>query len=128
VRKRERERAITNTEDLFRESSILALCPRFQHYEGFSLKMIPQDHSVPQHLQRVHTRTLGLTSPSPCSRKKNTRKHTNLPSCTYSSNHTSEHLVITSLDHHKTLFNTKMKLVITSLDHKNNSHNKASIG
>ena len=45
-----------------------------------------------------------------------------------SSNHTSEHLVITSLDHHKTLFNTKMKLVITSLDHKNNSHNKASIG
>ena len=33
-----------------------------QRYEGFSLKSIPQDHLVPQHLQRVHTRNLGLTS------------------------------------------------------------------
>ena len=41
--------------------------------EGFPLKSIPPDHSVPQYLQGVHTRTLGLTSPLTCSRKN---KHT----------------------------------------------------
>ena len=49
------------------------LFSRFEHtcstsppsnYEGFPLKSILQDHSMPQHLQQVHTRTLGLTSPS----------------------------------------------------------------
>jgi len=44
--------------ELFRDSSTLALRPRLQHYEGFSLKSIPLDHSMLQHLQRVHTRTL----------------------------------------------------------------------
>jgi len=59
-----RERAIANTGDLFRGSSTFALRPRLQHYEGFSLKTIPLDHSVSQHLQRVHTRTLGPANPS----------------------------------------------------------------
>ena len=59
-----RERAITNMGELFRGSSTLALRPRLQHYEGFPLESIQQDHPVPQHLQRVHTRTLGLTSRS----------------------------------------------------------------
>ena len=57
----------------------LALRPCLQHYEGFSLKTIPPDYSVPQHLQGVHTRTLGLTSPLTCSRKNNIRKHASLP-------------------------------------------------
>ena len=56
--KRKRERTIANTGDLFRGSSTLALRPRLQHYEGFSLESIPPDHSVPQHLQ-----ALGLPSP-----------------------------------------------------------------
>ena len=34
---RDRERAIANTGDLFRGSGTLALRPRLQHYEGFSL-------------------------------------------------------------------------------------------
>ena len=59
---RERERAIANTGELFRGSSTLALRPRLQHYEGFPLKSIPPDHSVPQHLQGVHIRTLGHTN------------------------------------------------------------------
>ena len=75
-RDRERERAIANTGDLFRGSSTLALRLCLQHYEGFLLKTIPPDHSVPQHLQGVHTRTLGLTSPLTCSRKnKHTQAH-----------------------------------------------------
>ena len=37
--------------DLFRGSSTLALRPCLQHYEGFALKSIPLDLSVPQHLQ-----------------------------------------------------------------------------
>ena len=61
---RDRERAIANMGDLFRGSSTLALRPCLQHYEGFPLESIPPDHSVPQHLQGVHTETLGLTSPS----------------------------------------------------------------
>ena len=61
--KRERERAIANTGDLFRDSSTLALRPRL-HYEGFPLKSIPPDHSVPQHLQGEFTlELLGLSSP-----------------------------------------------------------------
>ena len=34
-REREREKAIANTGELFRGSSIIALHPRLQHYEGF---------------------------------------------------------------------------------------------
>ena len=34
------------------------------HLKDFHYKPIPPDHLVPQHLQGVHTRTLGLTSPS----------------------------------------------------------------
>jgi len=34
--------------------------------------MIPPDHLVPQHLQGVHTRTLGLSSPFTRSRKNYT--------------------------------------------------------
>ena len=72
----DRERAIANTGALFQGSCTLALRPRLQHYEGFPLKTIPPDHSVPQHLQGVHTRTLGLTSPLTCSRKnKHTQVH-----------------------------------------------------
>ena len=77
---RERERAITNTRDLFRGSSTLALYPRLRHYEGYPLCSIPMDHSsVPQHLQ-----TLGLSSPvytaSPPARRgrtSNKSSHTN---------------------------------------------------
>ena len=36
------------------------------------------DHSVPQHLQGVHIRTLGLTSPSLVPARTNTHKHTSL--------------------------------------------------
>ena len=61
---RDRERTIANTGDLFRGSSTLALRPRLQHYEGILLESILPDHLVSQHLQGVHTRTLGLTSPS----------------------------------------------------------------
>jgi len=47
-----------------------------QHYEVFPLESIPRDHSVPQHLQGVHIRTLGLTSPLTCSHKnKNMQAH-----------------------------------------------------
>ena len=65
-----------NTGDLFQGSSTLALRPRLQYYEGFPLESILPDHSVPQHLQGVHTRTPGLTSPLTCSRKnKHTQAH-----------------------------------------------------
>ena len=64
ISERQRERAIANTGDLYRSSSTLALRPRLQHYEGFPLESIPPDHSVPQHLKGVPTRTLGLSSPS----------------------------------------------------------------
>ena len=63
-RERERERAIANMRDLFRGSSTLTLRPRLKHYENFSLESIPPDHSEPQRLQGVHTRTIRLTSPS----------------------------------------------------------------
>ena len=97
---------------------------------------ISKDHSIPQHLQRVHTRTLGPASPSLVPTRTT---HASTLACwgrtSYnSSNHKLEHLVITSLDHHKTLFTEATTsilltiqewiLVITSLDHKNNSHNK----
>ena len=49
--------------ELFQGSSIFALYPRLQHYEGFPLKLIPQDHSVSQHLQRAPSRTLRFASP-----------------------------------------------------------------
>ena len=39
------ERAIANTGDLFWGSSTLTLHLRLQHYEGFPLETIPQDHS-----------------------------------------------------------------------------------
>ena len=38
---RDKERAIANTGDLLRGSSTLALRPRLQHYEGFSLENDP---------------------------------------------------------------------------------------
>ena len=49
--------------DLYRGSSTLALRPRLQHLKDFHYKLIPLDHLVPQHLQGVPTRTLGLSSP-----------------------------------------------------------------
>jgi len=69
-------------------------------------KIDPADHSVLQHLQRVHTRTL---RPASLSLVPARTTHASILAClghtSYnSSNHTSEHLVITSLDHHKTLF------------------------
>ena len=76
VRDRERERAITNMRDLFRGSSTLALRPYLQHYEGFSLKTIPPDHSVPQHLQGEFTlELLGLSTPFTRSRKNTPQAH-----------------------------------------------------
>ena len=42
------------------EPLALRLC--IHDNEGFPLKMILKDHSVPQHLQRDPSRTLGLTS------------------------------------------------------------------
>ena len=47
--------------------------------EGFPLKSIPPDHSVPQHLQGVPTRTLGLSSPSLVPARTTHRKHASLP-------------------------------------------------
>ena len=44
-----------NTKICF-EVRATALRPRL-HTEGFPLESIPPDHSVPQHQQRVHTRT-----------------------------------------------------------------------
>ena len=41
----------------------LALHSRLHRNEGFSLKLIPQNHSMPQHLQ-VLSRILGPSSPS----------------------------------------------------------------
>ena len=132
-----RERAIANTGDLFRGSSTLAIRPRLQHYEGFPLKTIPPDHSVRNTYERVHTRT-PLDSLVPLLFPQE-QTHASTLACrgrtSYNfSNHTSEYLAITSLDHHKTLFieattsttpqNTRMK----TCDHfplsQNNSHNK----
>ena len=80
----------------------LTLRPRLQHYEGFPLKTIPLDHSVSQHLQRVHTRTPELTSTSLVPTRTTHASILACRGCTSynSSNHTSEHLVITSLNHH----------------------------
>ena len=69
---RDRERAIVNTGDLFRDSNTLALHSRLQHLKDFHYKPIPSNHSVPQHLPGVPTRTLGLSSLFTCSRKNNT--------------------------------------------------------
>ena len=58
----ERQRAITNTGDLFQGLSTLALRPRLQHYEGFSLS-----HRITQRRNTYNGFTLELlrlTSPS----------------------------------------------------------------
>ena len=75
---REREWAIANTGDLFQGSSTLALCPRLQHYEGFSLKLIPLDTRCRNSYNKF-TLELQTCKSLTCSRKNNTRKHTNLP-------------------------------------------------
>ena len=64
VRDREREREQSQTRDIcFEVRAHLLYNPAFT-LERFSLKSIPPDHSVPQHLQGVPTRTLELSSPS----------------------------------------------------------------
>ena len=61
------------------------------------LKIISLDHSVPQHLQRVHTKTLELTSPLTYSHKNNTRNtlacqgRTSTPSSHKNSSQTRTH-------------------------------------
>ena len=72
---RERERATAKTGDLFRGSSTLTLRPRLQHYEGFPLKMIPLDHLVSQHLQRVHTRIPDPQVPHLFPQEQHTQAH-----------------------------------------------------
>jgi len=102
---------------------------RFEHTCSTSLPLtlwriftitIPQDHPVPQRLQWAPSWTLGSASSSLVP----VTTHTSTLVCrgrtSYnSSNHELEHLVIPSLDHHKTLFtkattsttphNTRMK-------------------
>jgi len=64
--KREREREMSNCkhERIVSRFDPLALRPHLHCNEEFPLKMIPQYHSVPKHLQRAPSRALGPASPS----------------------------------------------------------------
>jgi len=61
--------------ELFRSSSTLVLRPRFQHYEGFSLESILQDHSVLQHLQEFTLELLGQQVPHLLPQEQHTQAH-----------------------------------------------------
>ena len=73
----EREMSNTNTGDLFRGSSTLALRSRLQHYEGFPLK---RSHMITRCRNTYNKLPQELLDPQvlTCSRKNNTRKHTSL--------------------------------------------------
>ena len=131
----ERDEQWQTQENYFEIWAPLLYVPAFNTMKDFTI-MIPQDHSMPQYLQRIHTRTLRPASPSLVLART---IHTSTLACrgrtSYnSSNHKLEYLVITLLDHHKTLFTEATTstlltiqewiLMITFLDHKNNSHNK----
>ena len=76
-RQREREQSQTR-EICFEVRAPLLYVPAFNTMKDFHYKPIPPDHSVPQHLQGVHTRILGLTSRSLVPSRTTHRKHTSL--------------------------------------------------
>ena len=93
--KREERWSITNTGELFRGLSHLLYILTFTATKEFPLKMILQDHSVPQYQQRAPSRTLGPASPSLVpARTTHASKLAEAVTSTTPPNYKVEHLVI----------------------------------